>query len=108
MPLNVPIVLRSCAMDTYFDRRNSNLLFKEMILTRHRGKGHPSQKVWDEWSILVNNNLQNFSPQDDYDSINDKLHDILIKSGMMYIGYRCIINTTSQIAEHLGIAPDCH
>jgi len=79
-----------------------------MILMRQVCKGLPSRETWKEWSNLVNNNLQNFSPQDDYDSINDKLYDILIQSGMKNIGWRSIINTTSQIAEYLGIAPDCH
>ena len=77
-----------------------------MILTRPWGKGHLSQNKWDEWSNLVNKNLQIFSPQDDYDFINDKLNDLLIQSGMKHIGDRCVINTASQIAEYFGIQPD--
>lgn len=77
-----------------------------MILTRPWGRGHPSLNNWDEWSNLVNKNLQIFSPQDDYDSINDKLNDLLIQSGMKYIGDRCVINTASQIVEYFGIQPD--
>lgn len=77
-----------------------------MILTRPWGKGHPSQNNWEEWSNLVNKNLRIFSPRDDYDSINDKLHALLIQSGIKYIGGKCVICTTSQIAEYFGITPD--
>lgn len=71
-----------------------------MILTRPWGKGHQSLNNWEEWSNLVNQNLRIFSPRDDYDSINDKLHDLLIQSRIKYIGEKCVISTASQIAEH--------
>lgn len=79
-----------------------------MFLKRQASRGLPSRETWNEWSNLVNNDLQNFSPQDDYASINDKLHDLLIRSGMKNIGAISVVNTTSQIAEYFGITPDCN
>lgn len=74
-----------------------------MNLIRPFGKGHPSRLVWQKWADVVNYNQQLFSIQDDFDSICDKLNNLLTQSGIRYISGDSVIRTAAQIAAILGI-----
>lgn len=74
-----------------------------MILVRPTGKGHPSYQVWQEWTDLVTANQNIFSVQDDFDSICNKLYDILMQSGMKYISGDSVVRTAAQIFDQLTL-----
>lgn len=72
-----------------------------MILTRPYGRGHPSHVVWQNWNNWVNANQGIFTLHDDFDSICDKLYDLLMQSGMKYISGDSVVRTATQILEQL-------
>ncbi len=74
-----------------------------MNLIRPFGKGHPSYLVWQEWADVVNDNQYIFNRQDDFDTICDKLNDILKQNGIKYISGDSVIRTAAQIASILDI-----
>lgn len=74
-----------------------------MILIRPAGRGHPSYQVWQEWTDLVNANQGIFTMQDDFNSICDKLYDLLMQSGMKYISGDSIVRTAAQIFDQLTL-----
>ena len=77
-----------------------------MILNRFPGSGHPSYSVWQDLNNLINRNIGIFSSTDDYDTISDKLYDLLANNPIKNIGSRSVIYAASQIAEYLEITPD--
>lgn len=74
-----------------------------MELTRPSGRGHPSYKVWNEWSNLVNANMGLITTNDDLDSICNKLYDLLIHSKLRYISGDSVIRTAVQIFDKMSI-----
>ena len=74
-----------------------------MELTRPPGRGHPSYKVWKEWSNLVNANMGLITAKDDLDSICDRLYDLLMHSKLRYISGDSIVRTASQILDKMSI-----
>lgn len=74
-----------------------------MNLVRPFGKGHPSHRVWQEWVDVINDKQQIFSTQDDFDSICDKLNNLLAHSGLKYISGDTVIRTAAQVASILGV-----
>lgn len=74
-----------------------------MNLIRPFGKGHPSYRAWQEWTDVVNGNQQIFSTCDDFDTICDKLNDLLMQSGIKYISGDSVNRTAAQVASIIGI-----
>ena len=72
-----------------------------MKLIRPSGRGHPSHEVWGRWCNLVNLHQATFTMRDDYDSICEKLYDLLMQSGMKYISGDSIARTAAQIFNQL-------